>query len=193
MFYSFWFIYYICWQEDLDLKVLKIQNKNLSERLIQRQRTEAELRAKIDKLSERKLADESKICVLDRYWTQLDADLRALLERFDSGEAKSKSKEGKSAVRSFLLRLNDWDKPDVEEHLKDRLKFTTQTVARLVTNYDKYARIWAINRIFDFFAFIFASLCKSDQTNGALFKRAESIKNKFSRVSRYFHGLIDLH
>ena len=136
--------------------MLKIQNKNLSERLIQRQRTEAELRAKIEKLNERKLADDSKICVLDRYWTQLDADLRTLLERFDgSGEIKSKSKEGKSVLRSFLLRLNDWDKSDVEEHLKDRLKFTTQTVAKLVTNYDKYASL--NNQISQIFRFIIAS------------------------------------
>jgi E3 ubiquitin-protein ligase BRE1 len=148
----------------LDIKVLKIQNKNLSERLVQRQKLENELREKLDKINERKLSDDNKICIVDRYWTQLDEDLRIILERFDSSnlaneeqitsgsntnnpKVNSKSKDinqiksgaatPAAALRNFLAKLNDWDKVEIEENLKDRVKFTTQTVAKLITNFDK--------------------------------------------------------
>lgn len=128
---------------------MRIQNKNLSERLIQRQRLEAELRDKIDKLQNKKASDDNKLCIIDRYWTQLDEDLRLMLERFDSETAKETSEQGKSSktsdnmkfssqpVRNFLSKLNDWDKSEVEDSLKERVKFTTQTVAKLITVYDK--------------------------------------------------------
>ncbi len=148
----------------MDIKVLKIQNKNLSERLVQRQKLENELREKLDKINERKLSDDNKICIVDRYWTQLDEDLRIILERFDSSnlaneeqitsgsntnnpKVNSKSKDinqiksgaatPAAALRNFLAKLNDWDKVEIEENLKDRVKFTTQTVAKLITNFDK--------------------------------------------------------
>lgn len=74
---------------------------------------------------------------MDRYWTQLDEDLRLILERFDS--ENSDKKASSPAVRNFLLKLNDMDKIEMEDILKDRIKFTTQTVSKIVTNYDKYA------------------------------------------------------
>lgn len=150
-------------KEDLDIKVLRIQNKNLSERLIQRQKIEAELRDKIDQLQNRKAADDSKLCIVDRYWTQLDEDMRLMLERFDetaaaaaavseSGDtSKSSNKEnvglvgqkgnnnsGGQAVRQFLAKLNDWDRSELDESLKDRVKFTTQTLSKLIVNYERY-------------------------------------------------------
>ncbi len=123
----------------------------MSERLLQRQRLEIELKEKIDKLQDRKLADENKICILDRYWSQLDEDLRTMLERFDNSEYlkyldeisnksnsnKAMAKEPKSAVRNFIAKLNDWDKIEIEDNLKDRVKFTSQTVSKLIANYDK--------------------------------------------------------
>ena len=147
--------------EDLDIKVLRIQNKNLSERLVQRQRLESELREKINKLQNRKVDDDNKLCLIDRFWTQLDEDLRIMLERFDSdvnnssssssssnGQQENNSKSETSqenqitkcssqAVRKFLAKLNDWDKDEIEQVLNERVKFTTQTVAKLVSNYDR--------------------------------------------------------
>lgn len=155
--------------------MLKIQNKNLSERLLQRQKLEAELRDKIDVLQNRKIADDNKLCIVDRYWTQLDEDLRLILERFDNSEnskysaenseAKSNagsksskeslknnnnsnnsncsnsnnnSQSSSQAVKHFLAKLNDWDKVELEDNLKERVKFTTQTVSKLITNYEKF-------------------------------------------------------
>ena len=162
-------------QEDLDIKVLRIQNKNLSERLLQRQRLESDLRERIDQLQNRKAADDSKLCIVDRYWTQLDEDMRLMLERFDetaahsfqdvddgssnksnkensggggpaatSGVGQSKTtvgnnnnKASSSSVRQFLSKLNDWDRSELDESLKERVKFTTQTLGKLITNYER--------------------------------------------------------
>jgi E3 ubiquitin-protein ligase BRE1 len=129
--------------EDLDIKVLRIQNKNLSERLIQRQKLEYELREKINQLQNRKAEDDQKIYLIDRYWTQLDEDMRLILDRFDSTSTENSSCSGESdkmsgqTVRKFLSKLNDWDKEEIDLLLVERVKFTNQTVAKLVENYDR--------------------------------------------------------
>ena len=146
----------------MDVKVLRIQNKNLSERLLQRKSLESELKAKLEKLQNRKVADDSKLCIIDRYWTQLDEDLRVMLERFDTNlnedtesildfkdnvsilhESNSKIKENSitkynnQPIRNFLAKLDDWDKIEIEENLKERVKFTTQTVSKLIVNFER--------------------------------------------------------
>ena len=143
--------------------MLRIQNKNLSERLLQRKNLENELRDKLEKLQNRKVADDSKLCVIDRYWTQLDEDLRTMLERFNSnlnedGEEIHEFKESISPIqinsskvnensitkpssqpiRNFIAKLEDWDKKEIEENLKERVKFTTQTVSKLVVNFERF-------------------------------------------------------
>ena len=131
---------------------------------MQRQKLETELREKIDVLQNRKVADDNKLCIIDRYWTQLDEDLRIILERFDTESSSNKfnendgnnkacksSKEHNNkmnnnnnnnqcgqAVKHFLAKLNDWDRVELEENLKERVKFTTQTVAKLITNYERF-------------------------------------------------------
>ena len=155
--------------EDLDIKVLRIQNKNLSESLLKRQKLEADLRAKIDSLQNRKAADDNKLCIFDRYWTQLDEDLRLMLERFhsftnnnnsnsnnnnnnnnndsndaDSNEASTTTTTTttklSSAVRTFLNKINDWDKVEMEDKLKERVKFTTESVSKLMEHYDRQSK-----------------------------------------------------
>lgn len=164
--------------EDLDIKVLRIQNKNLSERLLQRQRLESDLRERIDQLQNRKAADDSKLCIVDRYWTQLDEDMRLMLERFDetaansfqdvddgssnksnkensggpatSGQSKTSqtgSNNSKASVRQFLSKLNDWDRSELDESLKERVKFTTQTLGKLITNYERSSSFFFLSLI----------------------------------------------
>ncbi len=110
-------------------------------------------------MQNRKVDDDNKLCLIDRFWTQLDEDLRIIVERFDSesvdqsektenggdsaqeagaGGSSGKNATGSShAVRKFLAKLNEWDKEEIEEVLVERVKFTTQTVAKLVLNYDR--------------------------------------------------------
>lgn len=125
--------------EDLDIKVLRIQNQKLSERLESRQKLETELREKIVQLENRKTNDDAKLCIFDRYWTQLDDDLMRLLERFDTSNIDTPSKCSSESVRNYLLKLiQDWDKSEIESHLKERVKFTTQAIGKLVCAFDKY-------------------------------------------------------
>ncbi len=124
-------------KEDLNVRVLKIQNKKLAERLEHRQRVEHELRDKIEKLQNRKANDDSKLCIVDRYWTQLDDDMRLLLDRFDVTNKSDVNSCSTESVKNFLNKLSDWDKIEIDDKLKDRVKFTTQSVAKLIGIFDK--------------------------------------------------------
>ena len=54
------------------------------------------------------------------------------------GINNNNSSSSSQAVKHFLAKLNDWDKIELEENLKERVKFTTQTVAKLITNYERF-------------------------------------------------------
>ena len=93
--------------EEMDMKVLQFQNKKLSQvdllictlnhnflnsviilqRLELRQRTEAELRQRIEQLEKRQMQDDAVLNVINRYWNQLNEDVRILLQRFDAETA----------------------------------------------------------------------------------------------------------
>lgn len=65
-----------------------------SQRLEQRNRLEAELRNRIEQLEKRQTQDDSVLNVVNRYWNQLNEDIRVLLQRFDAetaDELESKS------------------------------------------------------------------------------------------------------
>lgn len=60
----------------------------------QRNRLEAELRNRIEQLEKRQTQDDSVLNVVNRYWNQLNEDIRVLLQRFDAetaDELESKS------------------------------------------------------------------------------------------------------
>ena len=122
----------------MDKKILRVQNKRLRDFLEQKQRHENELREKIQHLNNRKTSDDAKLYIFDRYWTQLDDDLRVLLERFNnSNKYEGANSSINTNVRSFLRQLNDWDKVEIEDKLKERVKFTTQSISKLILSYDK--------------------------------------------------------
>lgn len=57
--------------EEMDLKVLKFQNKKLAERLDQRYRVEGELRQRIEQLEKRQTSDDAVLNIVNRYWNQV--------------------------------------------------------------------------------------------------------------------------
>lgn len=100
--------------EELDIKVLQFQNKKLAQvrkqqrinlisrakmtrlltlsffvvqRIEQRIRCEAELRQRIEQLEKRQTQDDAVLNVVNRYWNQLNEDIRVLLQRFDAETA----------------------------------------------------------------------------------------------------------
>lgn len=65
------------------------------QRLEQRHRMEAELRQRIEQLEKRQMQDDAVLNVVNRYWNQLNEDIRVLLQRFDAetaDESENKSK-----------------------------------------------------------------------------------------------------
>lgn len=83
--------------EELDIKVLKFQNKKLAQRIEQRIRCESELRTRIEQLEKRQTQDDAVLNVVNRYWNQLNEDIRVLLQRFDAETADES--ENKSRLR----------------------------------------------------------------------------------------------
>ncbi|XP_052631068.1 LOW QUALITY PROTEIN: E3 ubiquitin-protein ligase BRE1B [Harpia harpyja] len=69
--------------EEMDLKVLQFKNKKLAERLEQRQACEDELRERIEKLEKRQATDDATLLLVNRFWGQLDAEVQALLRRYE--------------------------------------------------------------------------------------------------------------
>ncbi|KAH9384675.1 hypothetical protein HPB48_026686 [Haemaphysalis longicornis] len=105
--------------EDMDMKTLQFQNRKLAQRLEQRIRQENELRARVEQLEKRQTSDEGVLTVVNRYWNQLNEDLRVLLQRFDAEggwedeEAGEEPNEAEEATTSFLGMLLHWDREEL--------------------------------------------------------------------------------
>ncbi|KAL5234581.1 hypothetical protein ACI65C_001991 [Semiaphis heraclei] len=124
--------------EDLDMKVLQYQNKKLAQRLEQRNRLEAELRNRIEQLEKRQTQDDSVLNVVNRYWNQLNEDVRVLLQRFDAETADElESKNESEATTSFLVQLSTWDKEELDEKLANRVQVSKRAVAKVIQAFDR--------------------------------------------------------
>lgn len=90
--------------EELDIKVIQFQNKKLAQRLEQRHRIEAELRQRIEQLEKRQTQDDAVLNVVNRYWNQLNEDIRVLLQRFDAETADES--ENRSKLTTMFIHHN---------------------------------------------------------------------------------------
>lgn len=120
------------------MKTLQFQNRKLAQRLDQRIRQESELRARVEQLEKRQTSDEGVLTVVNRYWNQLNEDLRVLLQRFDS-EAwdESEQRNEAEATTSFLGMLLHWDREELDEKLAQRVQVSTRAVAKLLQAFDR--------------------------------------------------------
>ncbi|ESO00725.1 hypothetical protein HELRODRAFT_192589 [Helobdella robusta] len=135
--------------EDMDIKVLQFQNKKLVERIDQRRKHEEELKRRIEQLEQRQATDDAVLCIVNRYWNQLDEDVRVLLQRFDAEGVDEDEKENESsAVTSFLTLLSQWDRQEIEDKLSQRVEFSERAIGKLLQAYDRLLqrkeKIWQI-------------------------------------------------
>lgn len=72
-----------------------------SQRLEQRHRMEAELRQRIEQLEKRQMQDDAVLNVVNRYWNQLNEDIRVLLQRFDAETADESENKSKKTLREM--------------------------------------------------------------------------------------------
>lgn len=122
----------------MDKQTLLFQNRKLTERIEQRRKAEAELLVRIEQLEKRQITDDAVLCVINRYWNQLDEDLRIMLSRFDSETTdEDEHKNQSDATTSFLAQVSSWDNVEIEERLRQRVGFSTRAVGKLLLAFDR--------------------------------------------------------
>ncbi|CAH8541481.1 unnamed protein product [Heterobilharzia americana] len=119
--------------EELDKRSLQLQNKKLWEALMERRAAISELKERIEHLENRQTKDDALLCVVNRYWNQLDEDSLIMLQRFDSDAEE----EITTSTESFLKQLASWDKEEVPDKLQERVHFSKRIIARLLATYEK--------------------------------------------------------
>lgn len=124
--------------EEMDIKVLQFQNKKLAQRIEQRIRSESELRHRIEQLEKRQTQDDAVLNVVNRYWNQLNEDIRVLLQRFDAETAdESENKNENEVTTSFLAQLSTWDKEELDDKLAHRVQVSKRAVGKIVQVIDR--------------------------------------------------------
>ncbi|XP_046144268.1 E3 ubiquitin-protein ligase Bre1-like [Osmia bicornis bicornis] len=125
----------------MDMKVLQFQNKKLAQRLEQRHRVEAELRQRIEQLEKRQMQDDAVLNVVNRYWNQLNEDIRVLLQRFDAETAdESENKNESEATTSFLMQLSSWDKEELDDKLANRVQVSSVLFLKLCRHLNRLSQ-----------------------------------------------------
>lgn len=147
------------------LQLLRVQNRRLAERLHQRQRIETELHSRIEQMEKKQLNEDTKLYVINRYWNQLNEDMRLLLERFEESEVPSGGGPSDSptllgggtssgsitngdpsndmlqdcsdAASSFLRQLANCDKEELDESLQQRVLLSTRAVSKVLAAFDR--------------------------------------------------------
>ncbi|CAG4988417.1 unnamed protein product [Parnassius apollo] len=110
----------------------------MAQRIEQRHRCEAELRARIEQLEKRQTQDDAVLCVVNRYWNLLNEDIRVLLQRFDAETAdESENKNENEATTSFLMQLSTWDKEELDAQLANRVQVSKRAVAKVLQAFDR--------------------------------------------------------
>jgi len=123
--------------EELDLKTLQFQNRKLGQRLSLKNKVEEELRGRIDQLEKRQTQDDAVINVINRYWNQLNEDIRILLQRFDTECGDEVEKQGENEeTTSFLTQLASWHKEELDEKLSSRVQVSQRAVGKIIQVFD---------------------------------------------------------
>ena len=103
------------------LQLLRVQNRRLAERLCQRNRIEIDLRSRIDQLEKKQLNDDTKLYVINRYWNQLNEDMRLILQRLDGDQEQSANSGNSSGSNSnsFSNNRNNNNTNNVADNLNE--------------------------------------------------------------------------
>uniref|UniRef100_A0A3Q3LLS9 E3 ubiquitin protein ligase n=1 Tax=Mastacembelus armatus TaxID=205130 RepID=A0A3Q3LLS9_9TELE len=150
--------------EEQDIKALQAKNRKLGESLDQRQVIEDELRERIETLETRQATDDASLLILNRYWNQLDENIRLIVRRYDQANSepeKSPTGEGRSlkpdtpepdgdsnqerakdrghqgeTSNSFLATLASSTSEEMEAELQERVESSQKLANRVVEIYE---------------------------------------------------------
>ena len=124
--------------DELDSEVLKFQHGRLKQRYEQRLKAEQSLLDRIEQLEKRQTKDDAVLNVINRYWNQLNEDVRILLQRFDSETSdESENQNENEYTTSFLTQLATWDKDELDQKLASRVQVSTRAVAKVIQAFDR--------------------------------------------------------
>lgn len=140
---------------------MRIQNRRLAERHNHRLKIESELRNQIEHLEKKQLNDDTKLYVINRYWNQLNEDMRLLLERFEITSAPNETNNRASSIdansdstddenedsrnestetASFVRQLANIDKEELDEQLEKRVLLSTTAVSKVLKAFDRIVK-----------------------------------------------------
>ena len=92
---------------------------------------------RIDQLEKRQTQDDATINVINRYWNQLNEDIRVLLQRFDAETGDELEKKGESeSTTSFLTALSTWHKEELDEKLANKVQVSQRAVEKIIQVFD---------------------------------------------------------
>src|SRR6266480_2952446 len=89
--------------DDLDIQVLRQQNRNLQIKRKAQKDVIKDLEERLERAEMKKTTAEAIVFVINRYWNQLNEDVRILLQRFDAETLdETESQNEDNATTSFL-------------------------------------------------------------------------------------------
>ena len=88
-------------------------------------------------MEKRQTQDDATINVINRYWNQLNEDIRVLLQRFDAETGDELEKKGESeSTTSFLTALSTWHKEELDEKLANKVQVSQRAVGKIIQVFD---------------------------------------------------------
>ena len=99
-------------------------------------------------MEKKQLNDDTKLYVINRYWNQLNEDMRLILQRFDdqtnednseneSDGSGSESNNENEETTSFMRQLTNCDKEELDEALQQRVMLSTRAVSKVLQAFDR--------------------------------------------------------
>lgn len=132
-------------QEDLEIGLLRVQNRRLAERIFQSQRAEADWKLRIEQMEKKQMNSDTKMYTLNRQWNLLNEDIRLLLERFDFNANELDDDPPQRRIRGTGLDIEEEEEdidndrsPEEESNnfmndgMKNRVMLTTRIVEKLL-------------------------------------------------------------
>ncbi|XP_015774582.1 PREDICTED: E3 ubiquitin-protein ligase BRE1A-like [Acropora digitifera] len=119
-------------EDEMNLKVLKFQNKKLGERLEELKVEEEKLKDQVEELKKQRESDLNIISVINRYWVQLDEDIKTILQRYEGVVEEDSEQTSNEATLSYLDYLTNLDSEQVRDEVAKRSAATKEHTRKLL-------------------------------------------------------------
>lgn len=120
-------------EDEMNLKVLKFQNKKLGERLEELKGEEEKLKEQVEELKKQRQSDLNIISVINRHWMQLDEDIKTILQRYEGVVEEDSEQTSNEATLSYLDYLANLDSEHVRQEVAKRSAATKEHTKKIVT------------------------------------------------------------